>query len=43
VEFLEALAGLSISRRDHLLKDAQAIREGRMPSSYQYMAAREGQ
>jgi hypothetical protein len=43
VEFLEALAGLTITQRDHLLKDAQAIREGRMPFSYQHMVAREGQ
>jgi Zn-dependent protease with chaperone function len=43
VEFLEALARLTITERDRLLTDAQAIREGRMPSSYQYMVAREGQ
>jgi tetratricopeptide (TPR) repeat protein len=42
VEFLEAFARLTISERDRLLKDAQAIREGRMPSSYQHMVAREG-
>ena len=42
VEFLEALAGLTISGRDGLLKDAQAVRDGRMPSSYQFMLAREG-
>lgn len=42
-EFLEALARLAISERDRLLKDAQAIRDGRMPSSYQYMIARERQ
>ena len=41
-EFLEALARLTITERDRLLKDAQAIREGRMPSSYQHMVAREG-
>jgi tetratricopeptide (TPR) repeat protein len=41
-EFLEAFARLTISERDRLLKDAQAIREGRMPSSYQRMVAREG-
>ena len=41
-EFLEALAGLTITERDRLLKDARAIREGRMPSSYQSMVAREG-
>ena len=43
MEFLEAFARLTISERDRLLKDAQAIREGRMPSSYQHMVAREGQ
>jgi beta-lactamase regulating signal transducer with metallopeptidase domain len=41
-EFMEALAGLTISERDRLLADAQAIRQGRMPSSYQRMIAREG-
>ena len=41
VEFLEALARLTIRDRDRLLKDAQAIREGRMPTSYQHMVARE--
>ena len=35
VEFLEALARLTIRDRDRLLEDARAIREGRMPSSYQ--------
>jgi hypothetical protein len=40
VEFLEAFAGLTITERDRLLKDAQAIREGRMPSTYQHMVAR---
>jgi hypothetical protein len=43
VEFLEALAQLTIVDRDRLLEDARAIREGRMPSSYQVTAAREGQ
>jgi hypothetical protein len=43
IEFLEAFARLTITERDHLLADAQAIREGRMPSSYQRMVAREGQ
>ena len=43
VEFLEALARLTITERDRLVKDAQAIREGRMPSSYQRTVAREGQ
>jgi len=42
VEFLEAFARLTISDRERLLKDAQAIREGRMPVSYQHMVAREG-
>ena len=42
-EFLEALARLTITERDRLLKDAQAIRDGRMPASYQHMVAREGQ
>ena len=43
VEFLEALARLTIRDRDRLLEEAKAIREGRMPTSYQYMVAREGQ
>jgi hypothetical protein len=43
VEFLEAFARLTIRDRDRLLEDAKAIREGRMPSSYQLMVAREGQ
>ena len=43
VEFLEAFARLTIRDRDRLLQDAKAIREGRMPSSYQHMIAREGQ
>jgi hypothetical protein len=42
VEFLEAFARLTIRDRDRLLEDAKAIREGRMPSSYQHMVAREG-
>jgi hypothetical protein len=41
VEFLEAFARLTIRDRDRLLQDAKAIREGRMPSSYQHMVARE--
>ena len=40
-EFLEAFARLTIRDRDRLLKDAQAIRDGRMPSSYQHTVARE--
>jgi tetratricopeptide (TPR) repeat protein len=43
VEFLETFAQLTIMERDRLLQDAKAIREGRMPSSYQHMVAREGQ
>jgi hypothetical protein len=43
VEFLEAFARLTIRDRDRLLQDAKAIREGRMPTSYQHMVAREGQ
>jgi hypothetical protein len=43
VEFLEAFARLTIRDRDYLLGDAKAIREGRMPSSYQQMVARERQ
>jgi hypothetical protein len=43
VEFLEAFARLTITERDRVLQDAQAIREGRMPSSYQYMVASERQ
>jgi hypothetical protein len=42
VEFLDAFARLTIMERDRLLQDAKAIREGRMPSSYQHMVAREG-
>jgi hypothetical protein len=42
VDFLEAFARLTLRDRDRLLRDAQAIREGRMPSSYQHMVAREG-
>jgi hypothetical protein len=42
VEFLEAFARLTITERDRVLQDIRAIREGSMPSSYQYMVAREG-
>jgi len=42
VEFLEAFARLTISGRDRLLRDARAIREGRMPWAYQVMVFREG-
>ena len=41
VEFLEAFGRLTIRDRDRLLEDARAIREGRMPTSYQHMVARE--
>jgi hypothetical protein len=43
VEFLGAFARLTITERDRVLEDARAIREGRMPTSYQYMVASEGQ
>jgi beta-lactamase regulating signal transducer with metallopeptidase domain len=42
VQFLEALARLTITERDRLLEDAQAIRNGRMPASYQHTVTREG-
>ena len=35
--FLEKSAGLRSADREQLLKDATAIRAGRMPASYQYM------
>ena len=41
VQFLEAFARLAIGERDRLLEDARAIRDGRMPASYQHMVARE--
>jgi len=41
VEFLEAFAKLTVVERQRLLDDAKAIREGRMPSGYQHMMARE--
>lgn len=41
VEFLEGFAKLTVRDRDRLLRDAQAIREGRMPLAYQHMLARE--
>ena len=41
-EFLEAFARLTGSGRDRLLNDARAIREGRMPASYQQTVARGG-
>ena len=40
-DFLEALARLTVRDRQRLLDDAKAIREGRMPFSYQHMAYRE--
>lgn len=40
---LETFAQLTIRDRDRLLQDAKAIREGRMPSSYQHMIVREEQ
>jgi hypothetical protein len=39
-QFLEKSAGLRSADRDRLLKDAAAIRAGRMPMSYQYMVTR---
>ena len=39
-QFLEKSAGLRGVDRDRLLKDAAAIRAGRMPMSYQYMVTR---
>jgi hypothetical protein len=41
VEFLEAYAQLTVRDRQRLLDDAKAIREGRMPLSYQHLAYRE--
>jgi hypothetical protein len=41
VEFLETYAQLTVRDRQRLLDDAKAIREGRMPSSYQHMTYRE--
>ena len=38
--FLEKSAELRSADREQLLKDAQAIRAGRMPMSYQYMVTR---
>jgi hypothetical protein len=40
IQFLEASAKNSPATREHLLADAQAIREGRMPRSYQTMFAK---
>jgi beta-lactamase regulating signal transducer with metallopeptidase domain len=41
VEFLEAYARLSAVERERLLKDANDIRQGRMPVAYQSMVTRE--
>jgi beta-lactamase regulating signal transducer with metallopeptidase domain len=41
ITFLEAFARLNIVQRERLLEDANDIREGRMPSAYQHMLARE--
>ena len=40
VEFLDRLAQLSVTQREYLKADADAIRGGRMPTSYQHMVAR---
>jgi hypothetical protein len=40
IEFLDRLAQLTVTQRDHVKADADAIRSGRMPSSYQHMVAR---
>ena len=40
VEFLDRLAQLSVTQRQYIKADADAIRGGRMPSSYQHMVAR---
>ena len=40
-DFLERAAALKTYDRDRLLKDAASVRAGRMPSSYQYLMARE--
>lgn len=40
-DFLERAAALKTYDRDSLLKDAASVRAGRMPSSYQYLMARE--
>jgi hypothetical protein len=39
-QFLEKSAARRTSEREQLLKDAAAIRAGRMPMSYQYMVGR---
>ena len=38
-DFLERAASFELYERDQLLTDAKAIREGRMPASYQYSVA----
>ena len=35
--FLERSSTFAVDGKDRILKDAQAIREGRMPAGYQYM------
>lgn len=40
VEFLDRLAQLSVTQREYLKADADSIRSGRMPASYQHMVAR---
>lgn len=40
-EYLESSADRFLPERGRLLEDANAIREGRMPSAYQHMLARE--
>ena len=39
--FLDASASVTETERERMLADAKAIREGRMPTTYQYMVARE--
>ena len=40
IQFLEGYAKISSQNRQRLLQDAQAVREGRMPQSYQTMFAK---
>jgi hypothetical protein len=39
-DFLDRLAELTVTQREYIERDAEAIRSGRMPSSYQHMLAR---
>jgi beta-lactamase regulating signal transducer with metallopeptidase domain len=39
-DFLDRVAQLTLNQRDYLKADAEAIRSGRMPRSYQHMVAR---